>query len=290
MVLGEFDIAVRQCILRQISLLVNKFTPTKELGYATKTLFNLISGLVETTAYPENTIRTMIWISKALILRLQSLNDVLERLLALLTDTSYGAAVARGLGLLLAPDEIFSKENGATIRLLAKQKVFNVCIPRIAKDFRSAHISVKPNFLVAMSGILKFMPTQVIMQEIDTLLPLLLQSLELEDLDVRAATIRTLAVISEESPTAVEGHVGSIVSRLLKSGSDPKTNGPAVRLNALRCLKIFPGKVKESTLLPYRNTVTRGLMAALDDPKRDVRKEAVECRAAWLNMDEPQSD
>lgn len=31
-------------------------------------------------------------------------------------------------------------------------------------------------------------------------------------------------------------------------------------------------------------------MAVLDDPKRHVRKEAVECRSAWLNMDEPEDD
>lgn len=63
-----------------------------------------------------------------------------------------------------------------------------------------------------------------------------------------------------------------------------------VRLNALRCLKGFPGKVKESTLLPFKQAVTRGMMTVLDDPKRDVRKEGVECRAAWLNVDEPSDD
>ena len=31
-------------------------------------------------------------------------------------------------------------------------------------------------------------------------------------------------------------------------------------------------------------------MAALDDSKRFVRKAAVECRAAWFNLDEPVSD
>lgn len=63
-----------------------------------------------------------------------------------------------------------------------------------------------------------------------------------------------------------------------------------VRYNALVCLRGFPGKVKESTLLPYRRAVTRGMMTVLDDPKRNVRKEAVDCRSAWLNMDEPEED
>ena len=63
-----------------------------------------------------------------------------------------------------------------------------------------------------------------------------------------------------------------------------------MRHNALRCLRGFPGKIKESTLLPYRRAVTRGMMMILDDPKRHVRKEAVECRSSWLNVDEPDED
>lgn len=63
-----------------------------------------------------------------------------------------------------------------------------------------------------------------------------------------------------------------------------------VRRNALRCLRVFPGRIKDSALLPYKKAVTRGLLTVLDDPKRHVRKEAVDCRAAWFNMDEAEED
>ena len=63
-----------------------------------------------------------------------------------------------------------------------------------------------------------------------------------------------------------------------------------VRANALRCLKVFPGRVKQSNLLPVKSAVTRGMMKVLDDPKREVRKEAVDTRTAWLNMDEPNEE
>ena len=192
--------------------------------------------------------------------------------------------------MLLAPDEILCKENGATVRLLANQKVFNVCVPTIAERFRNADTKAKPNFLIALSGLLKFMPTGVIMPEIDTLLPLLLQSLDLEDDDVKAATIQNLAVVSQENSQAIEGHIGSLITRLLKSAGNPKLNSTTVRQNALRCLRIIPGNAKESNCLPYRNAVTRGLLLVLDDPKRQTRRDAVECRAAWLKLDEPQSD
>ena len=249
-----------------------------------------MSSLQETTTLSENAVRVIFWEAKGLILRHAHAEEVLSRLLSLLSSPSYGLPGARGFGLLLAPDEILSKENGANIRLLAKQKVFNVCIPTIAKDFGNAETSVKPNYLIGLSGILKYSSVEVIMQDLDTLLPLLLQSLDLDDSDVKAATIQSLTIISQESPKAVEAHIGSLVTRLLKSASDAKTNSTSVRLNALRCLRSFPRRVKDSELLKYRNAVVNGLLAALDDPKRGVRKEAVECRGAWINMDEPQSE
>lgn len=71
---------------------------------------------------------------------------------------------------------------------------------------------------------------------------------------------------------------------------DSPTKKQKVRLNALRCLRLFPTKIKDSALLPLRAKVTSRLMTGLDDPKRIVRKEAVECKAAWARMDEPDDD
>ena len=288
--ISEEVVSIRQAILRQIGLLVNKSLPSKDADKVLLTIRNLASGLSETTTFSENAVRVLFWQAKGLILRLSHTEEVLERLLALLANPDYGAASARGFGLLLAPDEVLSKQNGANIRLLAKQRVFNICMPAIARDFRNADVRAKPNYLVALSGLLRHVPNDIIMAEVETLLPLLLQTMDLEDSDVKAATIQNLTVISQESPEAVEGHVGSLVTRLLKSAANPAVNTANVRQNALRCLRVFPGKIKDSVLLPYRNTLTRGLLGILDDPKRHVRKEAVECRAAWFNLDEPQSD
>ncbi len=64
------------------------------------------------------------------------------------------------------------------------------------------------------------------MPEIETLFPLLLQSLDLQDPDVRAATIENLMIVSQENPEAVEGHISSLVSRLLKATAETKVNAP----------------------------------------------------------------
>ena len=288
--LDEDITAIRQTILQQVALMTNKFIADKDAFSVMDILRQLLTDLLDTTKPTENAVRMVFWISKALVLRLSNADEVLQSLLRLLCSDTCSLASARGFGLLLAPDEILCKENGATIRLLAKQKVFNVCVPTIAEHFRNEKPMVKQNFLIALSGILKYMPTAVTMREIATLLPLLLQSLDSEHSDVKAATIVTLAVVSQENPQAVSGHVGSLITRLLRSTGNPKLNSTTVRRDALRCLRVIPGKVESSKCLPYRNAVTRGLLAVLDDRNRQVRKEAVECRAAWFKMDEPQSE
>jgi len=213
-----------------------------------------------------------------------------SRLLDLLTHAELGNEVARGFQLLLASDEIISKENGATIRLLARQKTFHATVPAIAKAFRDAGASGKTNYLIALAGILKHLDVSILMPETPTLLPLLLQSLDLEQQNVKAASIETLAVLASENPSSMGEYVSSIISRLLLAATSPAKNSQRVRYNSLCCLRRFPGKIKDSKLLPYRRAVCRGMLAVLDDPKRSVRKEAVDCRAAWLNLDEPEEE
>ncbi|KAL8702531.1 MAG: hypothetical protein Q9201_004297 [Fulgogasparrea decipioides] len=282
---------IRHYILKQLALLTNRSSAPEGPSEAFKVMQDPVKAAQIGDPTPSmDPTPVVFWIAKALLLRLARTDEVLDHVFGRLSDKVHGAASARGFRALLAPEEILSKENGAIIRLLARQKVFTICVPRISTDFRNAEASAKPNYLVALSGILKDVPAEVMMSQIDTLLPLLLQSLDLSDQEVKAATIESLIVISQESPAAVEGHVQSLTSRLLQSAADPRKNVAKVRYSALRCLQIFPGKVKDTVLLPSRNGVIRGILSALDDPKRHVRKAAVECKAAWSNMDEPDAE
>lgn len=218
--------STRLAILRQIALITNKFLPARDTHLASDILWRPDTGLLHVQNLSESSIRVIFWIARALILRLVATDQILGQLLQLLNHVSYGSVSARGFGLLLTPDEVLTKENGATIRLLAKQKVFNICAASIPPLFRSADTTVKPNYLVALSGLLRYVSSDVLMSEIETLLPLLLQSLDLEDAEVKLATIETLTVIAHENPKAVEGHISSLISRLLKAATEPQRNTP----------------------------------------------------------------
>ncbi|KAJ5306810.1 hypothetical protein N7508_005825 [Penicillium antarcticum] len=325
--------ATHQAYLRHLALLVNKFLSKQDLPIAEKLFDSLIesSGAEPQTLSPA-TIRTIFWLSKALVLRLApTTTHVLTSLLALISspDQQTSTTAAQGFAILLGEDDIISPTNGATIRLLCRQRLFTTVIPLISSRIREVNIAgtddsatatkaqdhIKPAHLTALAGILSTIPTALVMPELPTLLPLLLQSLDLQTADsiaVRTATLDTLAVIIRDNGVVVIdqcGHVSSLVTRLLKTTATNvgpgAVNSPRLRADALRCLNLLathqtsagadattraPPSI--SPLLPVKNQVLRSLRAVLDDPKRDVRKAAVDARGAWLRGvdDAPEED
>lgn len=316
-------------ISRQVALYINKHLPSSSLEIATSQLSSLYSDLSsippqkpseEQTGTTDNTsriVRTLFTISKALILRLlPNTNAILGDLLSLLDSSKYSAAInkaaASNFSTLLSPDPVLSKINGAQIRLLAPQRVFQTLTPMISTAFRScSQPAEKENYLTALSGVIATVPSDIVVPELPTLLPLLLQSLDLSDQRVKIATLQTLAVVIARSPTALEesGHIPSLVKRLLRTASpknasqakgslapNDQLDTPRSRQLAVRCLLLMPAHIKGSSsrtnpLLALKREVLVGLARVLDDGKRDVRKEGVDARAAWLRgVDEVEDD
>lgn len=312
--------ATHQAYLRHLALLVNKFLSKQDVPIAERLIDSLLEGEnTELQSLSPPIIRTIFWLSKALILRLApATTHILTSLLALLSspDQETSATAAQGFSIILGEDDIISATNGATIRLLCRQRLFTTVIPLISTRIREVNIAgtdgshptpkapdhIKPAHLTALAGILSTIPTALVMPELPTLLPLLLQSLDLQTADsvaVRTATLDTLAVIIRDNGVTVIdrcGHVQSLVTRLLKTTSTNigpgAVNSPRLRADALKCLNLLathqvPGAAANappgiSPLLPVKNQVLRSLRAVLDDPKRNVRKAAVDARAAWL--------
>merc|ERR1712098_493242 len=180
--------------LRQIALYINKHLSNPDLDLANSILEKGLASLQQTQDL--FTLRLCFFICKALVLRLApKTNQYLESLIDLLSSPS--PEVARQSALLfraiLSADDVLSKVNNAQIRLLAPQRVFQGLVPLISTRFRSSQSSSeKENYLVALSGILSTVPSEIVMPELPTLLPLLLQSLDISDQTVNIATLETL--------------------------------------------------------------------------------------------------
>ncbi|DAA77701.1 TPA_exp: Uncharacterized protein A8136_6247 [Trichophyton benhamiae CBS 112371] len=357
----ESDPSIQLALGRHVALLANKFLSKEEIQCASDILFSLIPSS-SPTALSQQTIRTIFWLAKALILRLApSTTQILTSLLDLLDspDTKTSTLCARGFSILLAEDSILNVKNGAIVRLLVKQKVFTTAIPLISARVHDANTSAathdksslrkshsKESYLTALSGLLSTIPSSLVMTKLPTLLPLLLQSLDLHSAadpstpelspitsgNIKSATLKTLAIVIHENGVQVIneiGYVEDLVTRLSrtakihssteadinvqtpdsstskKAGVSNAGNPAKVRVQALQCLTLLAnnpagqgaeGENKKSLstvspLLRLKRTVLRDLLCVLDDPKRDVRKAAVDARAAWLrNVEDETND
>lgn len=349
--------SVSHACLKQIELLVNKhINSQQDLAHVKEIAEATISKIVQqdksgnASANFELEVRYVFALAKALVLRLvpattfylTSLVDLLEQL-----NASQARYVSLGFSTLLAPCDVLSKDNEAQIRLLAPQRVFQTLVPLISTKFKNqsfSHQDRKETYLIALSGILGTVSSDIVMPELPTLLPLLLQSLDISDANnnVKIATLDTLLVVVTKNPTALteSGHIPALVRRLLSVATLGKTqpkkkiesltkkltsssaedtsetkmeidnmkpptvsaaaaaaskSNPKTRQLALRCIGLLPTHVADNVtpnpLLPLKKQVLAGLVNVLDDPRRDVRKEAVDARARWLRgVDEVDSD
>jgi DNA repair/transcription protein MET18/MMS19 len=293
--------------LRQIALYINKHLSNPDLDIADSLLSSRMAALQQPSASAGFNLRLCFFVTKALVLRLApKTNQYLENLIDLLKSPSFEVCRQSALlfRVILAADDVVSKENNAQIRLLAPQRVFQSIVPSISARFRASQSGTeKENYLVALSGILSTVPSAIVMPELPTLLPLLLQSLDIADQSVKIATLETLAVVIANNPAALEesGHIPALSKRLLSSATVSKDSSaannsnnnkstqslPRTRRLATRCLALLPKHISAGTsranpLLALKRDVLQGLMAVLDDERRDVRKEAVDARAAWL--------
>ncbi|KAF2442495.1 ARM repeat-containing protein [Karstenula rhodostoma CBS 690.94] len=291
---SDLSIPVRSASLRQLSLVINKFYSAGAL----KTCMDPLTEAPFELFHPEKLnpprIRVIFACLKGILLRSSPvLAKLYPKLLDFLSHPKYGAAIAHGFSTLLQPDDLITKQNHCQISGLHKQKSFALLVPNITQAFREASAETKRNYLIALSGILRWLPFDIVIEEVPSLILLLLQSLDLKGEDfVKEAAIGTLASTLAEKPEVVQEHAGSLISRLLaNSVLNKESPTPArVRAAACRCLMLIPDKLKLEVVLPYRRQVCRKLIAALDDGKREVRSAAVKCRARWLQVDEAGDD
>lgn len=295
------DPAVTATTVSQISLIVNKYMKPAATKSILQPLFSGPSPLLSPDNLNLTSLRISFAILKALVLKTDPLlPNLLPQFFDLFSSPAYGTQAAKAFSALLASDDLLTKANHCTIYALHKQRLFALSISTLAATYKDSTTSQsgKDNILIALSGLLYWIPYDLLKAELTTLIPLLLQSLRLDDADVKARTITIFEKIVLEDPKLVEEHVTSMINRLLDiavmvSGNKDAKSGvanatshtpPKARAGSLACLTAFVTSFRTELLLPQKHLVNRRLMPALDDPKRAVRVEAVRCRKAWSGL------
>lgn len=294
---GQIDRPVAAAIQQHMSLLINKFANPREMQVTLQSCHLDVEALLSTNRSPA-ALDTAFAVVKALLIQgrsvalaskyLQILFDYLDS--ADQTDTA-GEGMAHRFIILLAPDDILTKENHCNVSSLHRQRTFHQALPRVVATVQDPDStrSNKDHHLIALSGLLRWLPYSIIQPVLSTITPLVLQTLSLEPLtsQIHSPALTVLEATLLHDPAVLAEHVPGLITRLLTCcGGASQTAPPGVRAQALRALALVPRRLKREAVVPFQRTVVKRLLACLDDGRRSVRAEAVRCRMAWLGLEE----
>ncbi|CAO3612092.1 unnamed protein product [Mucor hiemalis] len=272
---------------RIIGSLINKWKDNAALTeYVKSTAIVLQDTITEKASNSRNALEVYLWITKSLVLRTHALGyELTEKVIQWCGSNVAGSQAPQGFDILIGDDTLaLNKNTFATSTILYKQRFFSFCLPKLVEGFRSADKDIKPNYLIALSFVLKNVPKQILLTELPPLVPLLIESLSLEDATLKVSTLETFSLAVSEAADVVAPQIRTILPPLLALLEDTSNNSIRVRVAALLCLSQFPSYISKDTLLPHVNYVVKQLKTPLDDRKRIVRKEAVDCRSQWYTI------
>ncbi|XP_077205549.1 MMS19 nucleotide excision repair protein homolog isoform X1 [Paroedura picta] len=265
--------------------LVNKHPAGPQLDELLRAAMDKLEQGLKEGSHRSQALTLLLWVSKALLLRYHPLTTHLtDKLLELLGDTVLGPAVGDGFALLMADSpDVLGKSCHADMRLMFRQRFFTECVPQMVQGFHTAAPGVKAHYLKGLSHILNHLPKPVLVTELPTLLPLLLEALSCPDCGVQLSTLHCLQPLLLDAPLVVSLHVDTLVSKFLSLTDSPAM---AIRIAALQCLHAL-ASLPTPVVIPYKPRVIRALAKPLDDKKRLVRKEAVTARGEWFLLGTP---
>lgn len=268
-----------------LAALLNKHPAGEELDSLLDDVLDRVHrGLLpcEPAAERRRALVSLLWLTKALVIRYHPKAPVLvNQLVQLLSDQELGPAAADGFALLTSDtDRELSPAAHADVRPLFRQRVYTEHGHVLLLQLATALPDHKAHCLRALSHLLASLPKQVVLSEMPTLCPVLLDSLSSADATVQRSALSLLRDALGDAPLTLSAHVDTLVTRLLLLCGSAAMR---VRMGALQCLCALV-QLPAHVVLPHKQAVIHALGAALDDHKRLVRKEAVEARTAWYML------
>lgn len=226
-------------------------------------------------------------ITRALLVRSHPSAMVLTDKLFILIDDGddVGWEAAHALGMLATRDEVLTKRNHAILKILYAQKYLDAVLPRILEAAQAVTGSRREAaYLVALASVLNAVPKALYLSQMPKLMPLLIRGLGLEDPALRVDIINiltnTVDAASDEK-SSLTTYASALVLVMLKNSMVAEMPDSRVRIAALKYLALLPGVIRYDILHPYKVQVLKDLGKVLDDPRRAVRKEAVDARTKW---------
>ncbi|CCD25554.1 Met18p NDAI_0F02360 [Naumovozyma dairenensis CBS 421] len=230
------------------------------------------------------------WLGKGLVMKNSKYSKkTLENFIALLSNEDVGVFVSKLFEIFVIDINSLQKFKNITynnnVKLLYKQKFFSDIFQTLVNSYKSTQeMTIKCNYLTALSLILKHTPSNLVEPFIEDLLPLLLQALEMPNAEVRISSLGTLKDSTEKFHQLITDHVDILVPMLLKLVLPDKFNTINVRLLSLQLLELLTTVVPLNYCENFKQTVIDGLLLPLSDKKRIVRKQCIDTRQAYFEL------
>ncbi|KAL6930173.1 hypothetical protein ACO0SA_001580 [Hanseniaspora valbyensis] len=263
-----------------ISLLVNK----------NKTLIDSFEVFTEIYEKSSNNIPLMFWISKGLSLSNHKLSTkALQFLITLIDNPSTGDIAAQCFNIPMINLTAFRKvkagnNKNLNINMLYQQRIFHTVVPTLIEKYKSTSDEfIKSRYLISLSHVLKNTPVAIKTNFTQQLFPLLINALDAQTQDVKSSSIQTINDTFVTQPEMLLSHVDTLIKKSLSLATD-LNNSEKVRILSLKTLLLFVNIVPINMLNPYKDDIINGIIPALNDPKRFVRKWAVDTRQAYFDL------
>ncbi|KAJ2723725.1 hypothetical protein GGI07_002434 [Coemansia sp. Benny D115] len=278
-----------------ISSVINKTASIKERSDLTQAVFQKVPASKDGSSTVEsatpNCIRLHQWVARALV----NCNDKrgYESVSWLLDQISSNASAqasveaAQGLDIILGDhDWCITAATHGVLKVLAKQRFYSTVVPQIKIRFNEAADDlVKTNLLVALTSVVRHMPKSVLMNGVESIVPLLLSAIRLTQGPLKAASIRTITMVMLESPETLQEDLATDIVPLLATALTlSSANTVEVRRSACDALALVPEKYIYTVVHTARKEVLKTLVKARDDQKRLVRQDATKAYNKWLSF------
>ena len=250
----------------------------------------LLTQTSEQILQQTNDIQLVVWTVKGLVLQNdKTIGDTISFLIRLLDDDQYGSIVSACFLILVTELPIFQKYknmNNMNIKMLHKQKLFHITVPKLIENFKSTKdVELKSRYLTSLSYILKSTPTQIKSNFTVQLMPLLLEALNVSNSDVKASSLQTIKDTLETQSDIIAQHIHTLVGQCLGLlDYTDECNSIKVRHLSLDILHLFTKTIPVNYLQPYKKEILKKMVISLEDPKRMIRKLATDTRESYYGL------
>lgn len=285
----------RISMLQMMQLLINKFGADKELFEDGKALHDIMLDLVKEASTMRDSEAYQIYqalayfASAALAAYEPCSTSLIEAMVRGISEPKRGRKIAQSFAILLSPSNTMNEKNFCILRPLRFGRLYSLTVDQLITLWRSSEDShIKNNHLIALIGLLRYMPAKILQSNAAQILPVTLAGTNVPDKATKDASMNIMIVLMPENPKLVEEHLDSIINRMTDrthntydSPSDATVEG---RSKALDVLAMIPLLVENSVLVKRRLLLLKELDVALDDCSREVRMRADRCKMVWYNL------